>query len=31
MYVREDILNRGLKIHNTPEDIESILIKINLI
>ena len=31
IYVREDIPNKELKIHNTPEDIESIFIKINLI
>ena len=31
IYVREDIPSRELKIHNTPEYIESILIKINLI
>ena len=31
IYVREDIPSRELKIHNTPEDIESIFIKINLI
>ena len=26
IYVREDIPSRGLKTHNTPEDIESIFI-----
>ena len=31
IYVREDIPSRELKIHNTPEDIESIFIEINLI
>ena len=31
IYVREDISSRELKIHNTPEDIESIFIEINLI
>ena len=31
IYVWEDIPNRELKIHNTPEDIGSILIEINLI
>ena len=31
IYVREDIPRRELKIDNTPEDIESIFIKINLI
>ena len=31
IYVREDIPSRELKIHNTPEHIESIFIKINLI
>ena len=31
IYVREDIPSRKLKIHNTPEDIESIFIEINLI
>ena len=31
IYVREDILSRELKIHNTPEDTESIFIDINLI
>ena len=31
MYVWEDISSRELKIHSTPEDIESIFIKINLI
>ena len=31
MYVREDILSRELKIHNTPKDIESNFIKNNLI
>ena len=30
-YVREDIPSRQLKIHNIPENIESIFIKINLI
>ena len=29
--VREDIPSRELKIHNTPEDIKSVFIKINLI
>ena len=31
IYVREDIASRELKIHNTPEDIENIFTKINLI
>ena len=31
IYVREDIPSRELKIHNTPVDIESIFIEINLI
>ena len=31
IYVREDIPSRELKFNNTPEDIESIFIKINLI
>ena len=31
IYVREDIPSRQLKIHNTPENIESIFIEINLI
>ena len=31
IYVQEDIANRELKIHNTPENIESIFIEINLI
>ena len=31
IYIWEDIPNRELKIHNTPEDIGSILIEINLI
>ena len=31
IYVQEDIPSRELKIHNTPEDIESIFIEINLI
>ena len=31
IYVREDIPSRELKIHNTPEYIESIFIEINLI
>ena len=31
IYVWEDIPSRELKIHNTPEDIESIFIEINLI
>ena len=31
IYVQEDIPNRELKIHNTPENIESIFIEINLI
>ena len=31
IYIREDIPNRELKIHNTPQDIESIFIEINLI
>ena len=31
IYVREDIPSRELKIHNTPEDIESIFIEVNLI
>ena len=31
IYVQEDIPSTELKIHNTPEDIESIFIKINLI
>ena len=31
IYVWEDIPSRELKIHNTPEDVESIFIKINLI
>ena len=31
IYVREDIPSRESKIHNTPEDIESIFIEINLI
>ena len=31
IYVREDIPSRELKIHNTPEDIESSFIEINLI
>ena len=31
IYAREDFPSRELKIHNTPEDIESIFIKINLI
>ena len=30
-FVREDISTRELKIHNAPEDIESIFIEINLI
>ena len=30
MYLREDIPSRELKIHNTPEDIESTFIEINL-
>ena len=30
-YVREDIPSRELKMHNTPEDIKSIFIEINLI
>ena len=29
--LREDIPSRELKIHNTPEDIEIIFVKINLI
>ena len=29
--VREDIPSRELKIHNAPEDIESVFIEINLI
>ena len=31
LYVWEDIPSRELKIHNTPEDIEIIFVKINLI
>ena len=31
IYAREDIPSRELKIHNTPEDVESIFIEINLI
>ena len=31
MCVQEDIPSRELKIHNTPEDIETIFIEINLI
>ena len=31
IYIREDIPNRKLKIHNTPQDIEIIFIEINLI
>ena len=31
IYVREDISSRELKIHNTPEDIESIFVEINVI
>ena len=31
IYVPEDIPSRELKIHNSPEDIESIFIEINLI
>ena len=31
VYVREDIPSRELKIHNTPEDVESIFIEVNLI
>ena len=31
IYVREDISSRELKIHNTPEDIESIFVEVNLI
>ena len=31
IYVREDIPNRELEIHNTPENIECIFIEINLI
>ena len=31
IYVREDIPSKELKIHNTPEDIGSIFIEINLI
>ena len=31
IYVREDIPSRESKIHNTPEDIEIILIEVNLI
>ena len=31
IHVQEDIPSRELKIHNTPEDIESIFIEINLI
>ena len=31
IYVRKDIPSRELKIHNTPEDIKSIFIEINLI
>ena len=31
IYLGEDIPDRELKIHNTPEDIESIFIEINLI
>ena len=31
IYVRADIPSRELKIHNTPEDIESTFIEINLI
>ena len=31
IYIREDISSRELKIHNTPENIESIYIEINLI
>ena len=31
IYFREDIPSKKLKIHNAPEDIESILIEINLI
>ena len=30
IYVREDISSMELKIHNTPEDIESIFLEINL-
>ena len=31
IYVREDIPSRELKIHNTPDEIESIFVKIDLI
>ena len=31
IYVREDISSRELKIHNTPEDIESIFVEVNMI
>ena len=31
IYIREDIPSKELKIHNTPEDIESIFIETNLI